>query len=192
MSNMPNIPGLENAPIQHLTTEQFTYDEIPVLRDLLPMFRGIPGYYYLQASVANQKRAEGEGWVEVANSVTYTIRGPKGSIDVRLYCYGRRIPSIDHKSSKRECFIDRDILEATGLSNASAVELATAPLTQPEPRAPMAPLPAPEPVVLEKNEDGVELMTALCGKEGLKGIMGKAAHERRCGACAQERERRGE
>jgi len=185
MNMTPNIPGVSaSGPvIQQVPVNQVAYDYIPVLRDLLPQFRGIPGYYYLQVEVNNQSRAENEGWLEVANSVTYRVEGPNGSCDCRLYCWGSRIAGADYKSSKRECFVDRDILAATGHKNGSATDLAADP--EPEttgsiaaettvPAASMPPTPPPEQP---------ELTMALCGARGLKGNMGKDAHERRCKKC---------
>jgi hypothetical protein len=68
--------------------------------------------------------AEAEGWLDVANCVTFTIQGPKGSCDAKLYCWsptGDRIPSTDYQSSKRQCYVDLLIKEETGLTNESAL-----------------------------------------------------------------------
>lgn len=185
MTSIPNIPGLKSAPpIQHVSSEHFSYDHVPVLRELLPQYRGIPGYYYLQVEVNNLARAENEGWLEVANCVTYSIKGPNGSCNARLYCYGARIPGADYRSSKRECFVDRAILEATGLRNESAMDIAETA----EPEAPVAEDVSPLEAVYAALAEDVLLMKSLCGlRDDLKGENGKAAHERRCKHCAEKR-----
>ena len=109
----PNLPGVAN-PEAWTPPEQFTYDHIPRLRELLPQLHGVPGFYYLQCAVINKRRAEAEGWQEVANTVTYTITGPKGSVDVSLYCFGERVSGSDYKSSKRDCLVDLTIESGTG------------------------------------------------------------------------------
>ena len=109
----PNLPGVAN-PSAWTPPEQFTYDHIPRLRELLPQLHGVPGFYYLQCAVINKRRAESEGWQEVANTVTYTIRGPSGTIDVSLYCFGSKVGGSDYKSSKRDCLVDLSIQDATG------------------------------------------------------------------------------
>jgi len=106
-------------------TGTYVYDHIPQLRELLPEYRGIPGIYYLQVWVEGQDIAEEAGWVEVANSVTYKIKGPKGICKCRLYCTGTRIPGANFQTSKRTCEIDKNIMEITGLSNGPTVTTST-------------------------------------------------------------------
>jgi hypothetical protein len=115
----PNLPGVK-GPVPSATYTEYTYDSVPELKHLLPQLRGVPGFYYLQVAIHNQRRAEAEGWREVAGGVTYTIRGPKGSCDARLYCFGDRIYGSDYKSSKRDCLVDTDIFELTGWANGGA------------------------------------------------------------------------
>lgn len=118
MSATPNLPGVKTAQATDwIPPEQFTYDHIPRLRELLPQLHGVPGFYYLQCAVANRRRAEVEGWQEVANTVTYTIRGPDGQIDATLYCFGERVSGADYRSSKRDCLVDELIFQTTGHRN---------------------------------------------------------------------------
>ena len=119
----PNLPGVNPTNSAAWTPpEQFTYDHVPLLRELLPQLRGVPGFYYLQCSVLNKRRAEAEGWQEVANTVTYSIAGPNGQIDATLYCFGERISGSDYSSGKRDCLVDLDIFEATGHTNKETAE----------------------------------------------------------------------
>jgi hypothetical protein len=119
--NQPNLPGLSTKETAAWTApEQFTYNHVPLLRELLPQLHGVPGFYYLQCAVANRRRAESEGWQEVANTVTYTITGPKGNVDATLYCFGERVSGSDYRSSKRDCLVDLAIFETSGLTNSDA------------------------------------------------------------------------
>jgi hypothetical protein len=88
---------------------------IPRLRDLLPQFHGQPGYTYAQVCVQNSRRAQDEGWNEVANTAVYTIRGPKGEVHCKLYAMGRGIPGQSHASGKRICMVDDEVELVTGL-----------------------------------------------------------------------------
>ena len=99
--------------------DSFTYDHIPALKELLPRLRGVPGLYYLQCAVQNQILAEEEGWAQVADTVTYSIQGPSGTCDVRLYCCGTPIPGAGYQASKRICVVDRVIMLQTGLANST-------------------------------------------------------------------------
>jgi hypothetical protein len=91
------------------------FDHIPTLKELLPQFHGIPGFYYLQVAVQGKSIAEREGWAPVADRPTYTIMGPEGSCDMNLYCVGDRVPGVTHQSGKRTCEVDLNIREITGL-----------------------------------------------------------------------------
>ncbi len=114
----PNLPGVATeSTVAWTPPEQFTFNHIPLLRELLPQLHGVPGFYYLQCAVANRRRAEAEGWQEVANTVTYTITGPSGQIDATLYCFGERVHGSDYKSGKRDCLVDKAIFAATGHTN---------------------------------------------------------------------------
>ena len=105
--------------------EKYTFDHVPTLRELLPVHAGVPGFYYLQSSLHNLKKAESEGWLEVANTVTYTISGPSGSVDCKLLCMGARVPGSAYESGKRGCLVDHTIYELTGHTNTSAPQTAT-------------------------------------------------------------------
>ena len=110
----PVVPG-QPVVAQVAASAMYVYDHIPQLRELLPQFRGWPGIYYLQVEVRGQSWAEAAGWKEVANSVTYKIKGPDGECDVRLYCLGDKVPGSCHLSGKRVCEVDLNIREITGL-----------------------------------------------------------------------------
>ncbi len=110
----PVVPG-QPVVAQVPASAMYVYDHIPQLRELLPLFRGWPGIYYLQVGVLGQSTAEADGWKEVANSVTYKIKGPEGVCDVKLYCMGDKVPGSCHLSGKRTCEVDLNIREITGL-----------------------------------------------------------------------------
>jgi hypothetical protein len=172
---MTTAPSQPFGPpvVQRVSAEVFTYDHLPVLRELLPQFRGIPGYDYLMVEINNCERAEAEGWLEVANSITFGIEGPKGRCSVRLYCWGERVPGLDYKSSKRNLGVDKKILEVTGHRNEGA--------------AAEAAVETPAPPEVESTE-----WRALCGATGSTGKIGKDAHERRCGKCETWRQEHSE
>jgi hypothetical protein len=88
---------------------------IPRLKDLLPKFQGQPGFTYAQVCVQNIRRAQDEGWNEIANTAIYTIRGPKGQVDCKLYAMGRGIPGQSHASGRRVCLVDDEVELVTGL-----------------------------------------------------------------------------
>ncbi len=103
----------------HITKGPPIYDHIPVLyhkKDpcLLPKTGGIPGFQYAQISTSCRKRAQDEGWLPVDNSWTYTIVGPNGSIDMDLFCRGRRILGQSHDAGRRVMVVDTAVQEATG------------------------------------------------------------------------------
>jgi hypothetical protein len=112
--SMPNTVS-DAAPGQLYRPRQFVFDHWPSLGELLPKWQGIPGYTYFQCCVTNLRRAQDEGWVEVDNTVIYTIEGPKGSVDLKLLCRGRRIPGQPHNSGARLCFADKTGEALTGL-----------------------------------------------------------------------------
>jgi hypothetical protein len=93
----------------------YTFDHIPILRELLPKQHGRPGLIYAQVHVANLRRAQDQGWREIDGTAAYTIVGPKGHIDMKLMGKGKPIAGIGHASGKRRCVYDLDIEERTGL-----------------------------------------------------------------------------
>jgi len=90
------------------------FDHIPSLRELLPKHRGRPGLEYFQCCVTNLRRAQDEGWLEVDNTVIYTVVGPRGQAHMKLMARGRLIPGQSHDSGARLCFCDRTIEPMTG------------------------------------------------------------------------------
>lgn len=88
---------------------------IPRLKHLLQQRRGIPGIHYYQVCTHNLRLAQDRGLREVDNTLVYTITGPKGSVDVKLYCFGKPIPGQSHLSGRRRLFVDPDIEKLTGL-----------------------------------------------------------------------------
>ena len=95
--------------------DYFFDNRIPRLGDLLPQFHGQPGYVYAQVCMTNGRRAQDEGWAEVANTAIYTIRGPNGEVHCKLYAMGRGIPGQSHASGRRVCMVDDEVEVATGL-----------------------------------------------------------------------------
>lgn len=95
--------------------DYFFDGRIPRLRDLLPKFHGQPGFVYAQICVQNIRRAQDEGWNEIANTAIYTIKGPKGEVHCKLYAMGRSIPGQSHASGCRKCLVDDEVELVTGL-----------------------------------------------------------------------------
>lgn len=114
---LPLNPALGSIqpPGQHLT-KPLTYSGfIPRLNHLLPMMKGRPGLEYAQIAVQNMRLAQDGGWIEIDGTFVYTIVGPKGSVDAKLFGRGRVIPGQSHMSGKRKLFCDPTIVEVTGL-----------------------------------------------------------------------------
>lgn len=107
-TNQPPSPGGNRTPV----FQGF----IPRLKHLLQQRRGIPGIHYYQVCTHNLRLAQDRGLREVDNTLVYTITGPKGSVDVKLYCFGKPIPGQSHLSGRRRLFCDPDIEARTGLS----------------------------------------------------------------------------
>ena len=112
---MPGQLGRQAPGAPYIPPKPFVFTEIPGLKDLLPEFRGLPGFEYLQCCVINLRRAQDEGWVEVENTFIYTCQGPKGSVDMKLLARGQRIPGTAHNSGARLCLCDRTVEALTGL-----------------------------------------------------------------------------
>ena len=112
-------PVLARTTGLELPTRTLVFDHLPTLkRDLLRQNGGIPGYYYLVVAIQGQKVAEREGWkpVTLTDGIdTFTIQGPDGAVDARLYCFGEKLPSANYQSSKRTIEYDKNIGEITGL-----------------------------------------------------------------------------
>jgi len=97
------------------TPQTYVFDHWPSLRELLPKWRGRPGFIYFQCAVVNLRRAQDEGWVEVDNTVIYTIEGPRGTVDVKLLCRGKLTPGQPHNSGERLCYADITAQELIGV-----------------------------------------------------------------------------
>jgi hypothetical protein len=105
----------ETEPGSVYVPRPFTFTHIPDLRELLPKFRGRPGFEYLQCCVANLRRAQDEGWTEVENTVIYTIEGPKGEASMKLLARGKPIPGATHNAGARLCVCDKSVEGLTGV-----------------------------------------------------------------------------
>lgn len=117
MSMNLNLPGnlSRAAPGQPFEAQEYVFDHVPSLRELLPQYRGLPGFEYMQCCVQHLRRAQDEGWVEVQNTVVYSIEGPNGRVDMKLLARGQRIPGQPHDSGVRLCLCDKTVEKATGL-----------------------------------------------------------------------------
>ena len=98
------------------STRPFVYDHIPQLSELLPQFRGRPGFVYAQVTNQNLRRAQDESWRKVEGTVIYTIIGPKGEADMELMVRGGLIPGQSPDSGARLCVVDQTVEELTGLT----------------------------------------------------------------------------
>ena len=102
------MPDPTTSPI-NVTLGPLVYDHIPRLKELLPKQGGLPGFQYAQVSGDRRRRAQDEGWLQVNDSYTYTIIGPKGSIDMDLFCRGKLIPGQPSNSGKRVMVVEHQI-----------------------------------------------------------------------------------
>lgn len=90
------------------------FDHIPYLHELLPKYRGMPGFVYAQVCTQTHRRAQEEGWKPLSDGVVYTIRGPLGSADMILLARGKAIPGQSPDAGARLCGVDRLVEELTG------------------------------------------------------------------------------
>jgi hypothetical protein len=110
----------------------YTYDHVPMLRELLTHTRGQPGCEYAQVAVQNGRRAQDEGWGPlVGGAAIYTIEGPKGSVDCTLLGRGKPIRGQAYNGGARVCLVDSQIYELTGFLD---------PTIEPTPRASLPPV----------------------------------------------------
>ena len=107
------VPPTQPGSVYKSQTRVF--DHIPDLRELLPKFRGLPGFDYLQCTSTNLLRAQEEDWTEVDNTVIYVISGPKGDVSMKLMARGQPIPGQPHNSGARLCECEIAVQELTGL-----------------------------------------------------------------------------
>lgn len=101
-----------DQPTPGTSPRRYDYDHIPKLGphrpgdrqgSLLPLEGGRAGLVYLQVPVGYARQAEAAGWKPMANSVRYTIVGPKGTIDMELMATGVEIPGIPASGVKCAC-----------------------------------------------------------------------------------------
>ena len=112
--SLPNtVPPTQ--PGEPYKARDFVFNHIPDLRELLPKFRGRPGFEYLQCCLINLRRAQDEGWTEVDNTVIYIVQGPKGEANMKLMGRGQPIPGQPHNSGARLCVCDKTVEDLTGL-----------------------------------------------------------------------------
>ena len=99
-------------------TRTFTF--IPTLRQLLPATGGVPGLIYAQVSLKNLTSLQNDPstrWYKTRDAEdAYTVRGPKGEVDVMLCCTGKAMPGGDPQAGARLCWLDKSIPELTGLT----------------------------------------------------------------------------
>tara|TARA_Y100000590_G_scaffold413_1_gene607 strand:+ start:5162 stop:5530 length:369 start_codon:yes stop_codon:yes gene_type:complete len=105
-----------------MPAEEYIYDHIPTLRELLPSTAGVPGVQYAQISAKNLRRAQDEGWLKISGKQKiYTISGPKGTVDCELYAKGKPIPGQGSQSGARICYVDSEVYKGTGFKNPNIV-----------------------------------------------------------------------
>ena len=98
------------------SSEEYVYDHIPTLKELLPASGGRPGVQYAQVTSERLWLAQKSEFRKVSGAqMMYTIRGPKGEVHCELYGEGRPIKGQGSKSGKRICWLDTLIREKTGL-----------------------------------------------------------------------------
>lgn len=95
--------------------EPLTFEFVPTLRQLMPSTGGLPGVKYGLLAVHNQKTAQNEGWGATTTSKIFTIKGPKGQVDVVLACKGDPVRGMSPAGGARVFLIDQDIYDVTGL-----------------------------------------------------------------------------
>ena len=113
--NMPASVAAAQPGAPYVGEETYEYDHVPSLKELLPKFRGVPGFQYFQCCVVNLRRAQDEGWTEVVGGIVYRIKGPKGSVDMKLLTRGERTPGAAHNSGARICGCNTLVQELTGV-----------------------------------------------------------------------------
>jgi hypothetical protein len=105
----------KTEPGKPFQSQDYIFDHVPGLRELLPQYRGLPGFDYMQCCVQNLRRAQDEGWVEVERTVIYTIEGELGRVDMKLLARGQRMPGQPHDSGARLCVCDKAVETLTGV-----------------------------------------------------------------------------
>ncbi len=96
--------------------EAVSYNHIPFLAELLPQYRGMPGFVYAQVCTQTLVRAQSEGWQHLGDRKVYTIVGPQGQADMILLTRGQPIPGQSPDAGARLCGVDNLVQELTGLT----------------------------------------------------------------------------
>ena len=102
---------------------------------LLPIQGGRPGFVYYQCPISYLKLAQDDPqyrWSPVVNTSVYTIRGPKGQLDLQLLASGAPIRGSDHQSNQRILLLHPDVWEVTGLDPETGFPPAVDPKEAPE------------------------------------------------------------
>jgi hypothetical protein len=140
--DLERFKRLGEGYFQHQTEQarapeyDYTFDQIPrlgpVIRNesgaigtapVLLSNGGLAGYTYAQIPLTELKLRVAGGWQHPVTDdkdrpiPTYTINGPKGSIDCVLVTAGAPIPGVSNDSNQRPCYIHPDIYEVTGIPN---------------------------------------------------------------------------
>lgn len=131
---VPPTPAVNEARIFDHMPKLGPYHEGDERASLLPKHGGLPGFHYLQVPCSLYKDAEDADWLQVDNTHTYAIVGPKGKIDCILMCQGKHLRGIAPSSIKNRCDVHRSIYEATGHPDPTAPP--TEPKATPDPKTP--------------------------------------------------------
>ena len=90
------------------------YDHIPQLEEMLPKYRGQPGFVYAQIPAQLRIRAREEGWFDLDTPYLYVIEGPDGEANMHLLTRGSHIPGQSPDSGARLCVVDEMVEDLTG------------------------------------------------------------------------------
>lgn len=119
MAMPTNIPqelfGGSVETAEYKRENEWIFEFIPTLKDLLPEYRGRPGFYYAQIPTGMLRAAQDAGWDRLERTAIYSIIGPKGQVDMELVVRGRPIPGQSPDAGARLCMISRSVEEITGL-----------------------------------------------------------------------------
>ncbi len=105
-----NRPGLNPRNIERTPV----FDHIPSLRELFPKTGGLAGVSYSQVCTDNFLAIQEAGWDEVADTMLYVIKGPRGIASCKIFAWGKPIRGVAIGTSKQLCTVDKDIREKTG------------------------------------------------------------------------------
>lgn len=99
------------------TGEDYVFNSIPSLTELLPTTGGIPGIQYAQVCVHNLKKGQNDGWQRIQGAKVYTILGAGGRADMELLAKGKAIIGQSPDAGARRCWIDEEVYGLTGHIN---------------------------------------------------------------------------